>query len=217
MEQTTNYNTNSPSAESNIYPQSSGVNTAAGNINSSGPAANNISLPQAQSGYNVYPQSSYSLQGQTNSTMTQNTANSGMQNMAGNASSNISIPSTSVLPYSPYSTDSAIQYQAPAQSGIRTIQPLNMPLQNNENTPETLTNPIYIPGFLRQNIGRWMRVEFLIGNTMTDRVGVLTEVGASYILLHSIDPNSYILCDMFSIKFVVIINTDNYGSLFIDQ
>ena len=201
MEQTTNYNTNSPSAGSSVYPQSSGVNTAAGNINSSGPAGNNISLPQAQSGYNVYPQSSYS----------------GMQNMAGNASSNISIPSTSVLPYSPYSTDSAIQYQAPAQSGIRTIQPLNMPLQNNENTPETLTNPIYIPGFLRQNIGRWMRVEFLIGNTMTDRVGVLTEVGASYILLHSIDPNSYILCDMFSIKFVVIINTDNYGSLFIDQ
>lgn len=216
MDQTTNH-TNSQMAESGVYSQPSGANTAASNINSSGPAGNNISLPQAQSGYNVYSQYPYSMQGQTNSRTEQNAANSGMQSMTGNASSNISIPSTSILPYSPYSADSAIQYQAPAQSGIRTVQPLNMPLQNNESTPETLTNPIYIPGFLRQNIGRWMRVEFLIGNTMTDRVGVLTEVGASYILLHSIDPNSYILCDMFSIKFVVIINTDNYGSLFIDQ
>lgn len=217
MESTTNYNTNSPAAGSSIYPQSSGVNTAANNINSVGPAGNNISLPQAQSGYNAYPQSSYGMQSQANSGISQSPSNSSMQNMTGNSSSNMSVPSTSVLPYSPYSADSAIQYQAPAQSGIRTIQPLNMPLQNNENTPETLTNPIYIPGFLRQNIGRWMRVEFLIGNTMTDRVGVLTEVGASYILLHSIDPNSYILCDLFAIKFVVIINTDNYGSLFIDQ
>ena len=38
----------------------------------------------------------------------------------------------------------------------------------NQNSPEILTNTIYTPAFLRQQIGRLMRVEFLIGtNNMT--------------------------------------------------
>lgn len=217
MEPTTNYNNSSPA--NNPYPQQAGSTSNTGSI-SSGPAGNNIFIPQSQSGYSALPQYSYnSAQNATGSGMMQNMTSSGnSQGIESSTSANPSVPSTSVLPYSPFSsTGQRIEYQTPAQSGIRTVQPLNIPILNNENDPETLTNPIYIPGFLRQNIGRWMRVEFLIGNTLTDRVGVLTEVGASYILLHSIDPNSYILCDMFSIKFVVIINTDNYGSLFIDQ
>ena len=32
-----------------------------------------------------------------------------------------------------------------------------------QNSPEILTNPIYTPGFLREQIGKLMRVEFLIG------------------------------------------------------
>ena len=56
----------------------------------------------------------------------------------------------------------------------------------NQNSPEILTNPIYTPAFLRQQIGRLMRVEFLIGtNNITDRIGILEDVGASYILLRS--------------------------------
>ena len=30
----------------------------------------------------------------------------------------------------------------------------------NQNSPEILTNPIYTPAFLREQIGRLMRVEF---------------------------------------------------------
>ena len=32
-----------------------------------------------------------------------------------------------------------------------------------DNWPETLKNPIYTPAFLREQIGKLMRVEFLIG------------------------------------------------------
>ena len=32
-----------------------------------------------------------------------------------------------------------------------------------QDSPEILTNPIYTPGFLREQIGKLMRVEFLIG------------------------------------------------------
>ena len=80
----------------------------------------------------------------------------------------------------------------------------------NQNSPEILTNTIYTPAFLRQQIGRLMRVEFLIGtNNMTDRIGILEDVGASYILLRSFESDSLIYCDIYSIKFITISATYN--------
>ena len=38
----------------------------------------------------------------------------------------------------------------------------NREVQINPNSPEILTNSIYTPAFLREYIGRLMRVEFLI-------------------------------------------------------
>lgn len=74
-----------------------------------------------------------------------------------------------------------------------------------ENTPETLTNPVYTPAFLRENIGKLVRVEFLIGtNTLQDRIGILAEVGASFIVLRSVESNNLVYCDLYSIKFVTI-------------
>ena len=78
-------------------------------------------------------------------------------------------------------------------------------VQINENSPEILTNSIYTPAFLRENIGKLMRVEFLIGtNTLTDRIGILEDVGASYILLRSIQSNEITYADIYSIKFITI-------------
>ena len=82
--------------------------------------------------------------------------------------------------------------------------------QKQNNTPEVLTNPIYTPGFLRSQIGKLMRVEFLIGtNNMVDRIGFLEEVGASYILLRSFEGDSLIYADIYAIKFITISAT--YG------
>jgi hypothetical protein len=84
----------------------------------------------------------------------------------------------------------------------------------NQNSPEILTNPIYTPAFLREQIGRLMRVEFLIGtNNMTDRIGILEDVGASYILLRSFENDSLVYCDIYSIKFITISTTGIYGSM----
>ncbi len=77
--------------------------------------------------------------------------------------------------------------------------------QDNNVTPEILTNPIYTPGFLRQQIGKLMRVEFLIGtNNMVDRIGFLEDVGASYIILRSFEGDSLIYADIYAIKFITI-------------
>ena len=84
----------------------------------------------------------------------------------------------------------------------------------NQESPEILRNPIYTPAFLREQIGRLMRVEFLIGtNNMVDRIGILADVGASYILLRSFENDSLVYCDIYSIKFITISTTGIYGSV----
>lgn len=84
--------------------------------------------------------------------------------------------------------------------------------QINSSSPEILTNTIYTPAFLRQHIGKLMRIEFLIGtNNMTDRIGFLKDVGASYILLRSFEGDSLIYADIYAIKFITI--SANYSGM----
>lgn len=84
----------------------------------------------------------------------------------------------------------------------------------NQNSPEILTNNIYTPAFLRENIGKLMRVEFLIGtNNLVDRTGILVDVGASYILLRALESDVITYADIYSIKFITISNLP-YNMLF---
>jgi len=79
---------------------------------------------------------------------------------------------------------------------------------NSSMEPETVTNALYTPAFLRQHIGKLVRAEFLIGtNYLEDRTGILVEVGASYIILRSIQDGNLLYCDIYSIKFVTISDT----------
>lgn len=96
-------------------------------------------------------------------------------------------------------------------------------VSTNANSPEILTNNIYTPAFLRQQIGKLVRVEFLIGtNNLVDRIGILEDVGASYILLRSLESNTTVYADIYSIKFVTISNSmanipNQYYNLYNEQ
>lgn len=64
-----------------------------------------------------------------------------------------------------------------------------------------------IQQIMRDNIGEYMDVEFLIGTGgLTTRSGVLTNVGVSYIVLYDRQNDRYMICDLYSIKFVTIYN-----------
>ena len=78
--------------------------------------------------------------------------------------------------------------------------------QQNNIMPETLESTLFIPGYLNTQIGKYMRVEFLVGNGLTDRNGKLVKVGASYIILQA-QNGDLIVCDLFSIKFATIIES----------
>ncbi|MBO5231348.1 MAG: hypothetical protein J6B88_01875 [Clostridia bacterium] len=62
-----------------------------------------------------------------------------------------------------------------------------------------------IQQIMRDNIGEYMDVEFLIGTSgLTTRSGQLTNVGVSYIVLYDRSKDRYMICDLYSIKFVTI-------------
>lgn len=61
----------------------------------------------------------------------------------------------------------------------------------------------YMNGFLRTQIGRYMRVEQLIGSDSTeDRYGFLVGVGNNYLLLQDISNGNVAIVDLYSIKYV---------------
>ena len=56
---------------------------------------------------------------------------------------------------------------------------------------------------LSENIGEYVLIEFLIGTEMIMRKqGLLYFVGTSYVTLYDDTFNNFIICDIFSIKFV---------------
>jgi len=85
-------------------------------------------------------------------------------------------------------------YQTPSDEGVSMGQ-----------IPENLESPIYTAGFMRQQIGRWIRADLLLGGQLVSRAGKLVEVGASYIVLQTVRNAALIMCDLASIKFAVII------------
>ncbi len=73
------------------------------------------------------------------------------------------------------------------------------------NQPAALSSESlqYMNGFLRTQIGRLIRVEFLIGtSTMVERTGILVGVGANYILINEIETDDLLICDFYNIKFI---------------
>lgn len=84
----------------------------------------------------------------------------------------------------------------------------NMVSQTTPASVASITdNIMYTQGYLRTQIGKLVRVQFLIGtNSLQDRTGILTQVGSSYIILRSLETGTDIFCDIYSIKFVTIAN-----------
>lgn len=97
------------------------------------------------------------------------------------------------------------QQGAPMPRDMQT-PPMQQPFDPATEVPMTVQNPYYAAGFLKNYIGRLMRVEFMLGTSgnLTDRIGTLREVGASYIVLQPFNTDDILMADLYSIKFVTI-------------
>ena len=92
-------------------------------------------------------------------------------------------------------------------------------MNNNNNQSNSEITVPYGMGFdayqgsiqqiLKDNVGQYVDVEFLIGSgNLTTRSGILYAVGVSYIVLYDRKNDRYLICDLYSIKFVTIYNPD---------
>ncbi len=71
----------------------------------------------------------------------------------------------------------------------------------------------YTQGYLRTQIGKRVRVTFLLGTgTLQDRVGTLENVGISYIIIRDEYTGTDVLGDIYSIRFVDIFPSAPVGT-----
>lgn len=72
--------------------------------------------------------------------------------------------------------------------------------------PPPATERGFIPYYLTQNIGKSVRAEFIIGsNQYIDKSGILIEVGINYFVLQDVGSRTHVMCDLYSVKFVTIL------------
>lgn len=61
----------------------------------------------------------------------------------------------------------------------------------------------YIQEYLARNIGRYVKIEFLIGtNMLVDREGVIREVGTNYVVIQEPETDDLLMADLYAVKFV---------------
>lgn len=94
-------------------------------------------------------------------------------------------------------------YMYPPKMGYRPISAPTTDIPEADQPVNVYSDPLYTQGFLAKNVGRYVKVEFLIGTSiLVDREGILKEVGISYIVLQEPETDDLLLCDIYSIKFV---------------
>jgi hypothetical protein len=101
------------------------------------------------------------------------------------------------------------QPQRDTQMRMVPIDPMSMDITDPsipvQQGPPPATEEGFIPAFLRRNIGRYVRAEFILGTSQyTDRTGRIIEVGTNYFVLEDVNAQTEIMCDLYSVKFVTI-------------
>lgn len=105
------------------------------------------------------------------------------------------LPQPPQNPVPPPVLPSAPQFQVPANP---LLPPGYQEFINYENLQ-------YLNGFLRTQIGKYMRVEQLVGsNNIEDRYGYLVGVGINYILLQELGTGNILAVDYYGIKSVYV-------------
>ena len=68
--------------------------------------------------------------------------------------------------------------------------------------PPSVMDPGYIPGYLRTQIGKQVRAEFVFANLYLDKTGILKDVGNNYFVLEDNTTHARVMCDLYSARFV---------------
>ena len=101
------------------------------------------------------------------------------------------------------------QPQSPGQSDPGLNLRPNESLEEIEN-PQT-AEEVYrgsLSAILQQNLGIYVICEFLVGTqNIVRKDGILYAVGINFVTLYQEESNSYVMCDLYSLKFVNFYNS----------
>ena len=86
----------------------------------------------------------------------------------------------------------------------------NISIKSKVYVPETLTNPVFLPAFLKNHIGKLVKIESLVGECLQAKIGTLLQVGADFVVIKLNQNCSSMVIEGRSIKFITIIH-DNDG------
>lgn len=96
-------------------------------------------------------------------------------------------------------------YQAPASNERVPIELPDSPTMEAQSIEQAYQDSFQ--AVLAANLGYYVVIEFLIGTSgLTEKEGLLYAVGNNFVTLYEAETNRYIVCDLFSIKFVTIYN-----------
>lgn len=71
---------------------------------------------------------------------------------------------------------------------------------------DTITFQGSMQQVLQENVGKYVIVEFLIGTgSLTSRQGMLYYIGAQFLVLYDEFESRFVVCDIFSVKFVTFL------------
>ncbi|WP_427338887.1 hypothetical protein [Caloranaerobacter sp. DY30410] len=129
-----------------------------------------------------------------------------MRRKANHVTKDIKKPSTPMQPMMP------MMPQMPIMPMPCPGYPVGMPPQIEnpvdfeiEPGPPVIVDKNYLQGYLKTLIGKFIRVDFIVGTNMfVDKEGTLEEVGIDHIVLRQAETNDLIVCDLYSIKFVKV-------------
>lgn len=81
--------------------------------------------------------------------------------------------------------------------------------KNKSYIPETLTNPVFLPAYLKNHIGKLVKIESLVGDCLQSKIGTLLQVGADFIVIKLNQNCSSMVIEGRSIKFITIIHDND--------
>ncbi len=87
-------------------------------------------------------------------------------------------------------------------------------LSNYTDYSDIINNDAFLPAFLLKNVGRWMKVQLLYGNSPVTHIGRLYKVGVDYMVLQlEASTAATLICNIKDVKLITIIYDTNIKNL----
>lgn len=89
----------------------------------------------------------------------------------------------------------------------------NVLIKSKSYVPETLTNPVFLPAYLKNHIGKLVKIESLVGDCLQTKMGTLLQVGADFVVIKLNQNCQSLVIEGRGIKFITIIHDNDINKV----